>query len=244
MCSSTTCGRGPSRSWRRPRTTTGWLTAARAATSRRSPRREELVVDLVGTEQLDHDGRVGHLVEGQPRLVGRSPAELAHRGQLLGDRVALGELPALLLASHADQRRVSLRLRSLVLLADQSRFLSPAPSLGPVAGLVAAAVVAVAAHRADAAVGVVVGLAAPRAACHRRPPLVLSSSLVSSSSSSATRTSSTASSSRLSASSALTAGACMPIRPIAVSAGDAEQRGGDELLHRGSSRREPVAPVD
>jgi len=30
---------------------------------------------------------------------------------------------------HAGQRRVSLRLRSLVLLADQSRFLSPAPSL-------------------------------------------------------------------------------------------------------------------
>ena len=92
-CSSTTCGRSPSelvpqaahhdrvvgdREGQRPRV--------------RAPRRLLRVADLVGPQQLDHDRRVGDLVEREVGLVGEPAPEQPHRGQLGGDRVSLGQV--------------------------------------------------------------------------------------------------------------------------------------------------------
>ena len=208
MCSSTTWGRSPSSSCRSSRTTTGWLTSASVATSRRRPRRLELVGHLVGAEHLHHDGGVRDLVEGQVGLVRRAPAEQPHRGQLVGDRVSLAQVPAVVLAhgqppggGRCRQPRVSLRERSLVwLLRVVARPVAAVPR--PVVGQVAAAAVAVAAHAGVAAVGAVRrGLACRcwvRVWPCVRVRVFVPRALVSSSSSSATRTTSWLSSSRLS----------------------------------------------
>ena len=53
-----------------------------------------LVGHLVGPDDLDDDGDVGHLVEGQEDLVGEATPEPPQNGQLGGDQVALGQVPA------------------------------------------------------------------------------------------------------------------------------------------------------
>ena len=151
MCSSTTCGRGAVELVPQPTHDHRVVDRREARDLPAQAAPGGLVLDLGGTQHLDHHRRVGHLVEGQPGLVRRAATEAAHGVSSGGDRRhprrgascrrgRSGLMPG--------QRRVSLRLRSLVWLADQSRFLSP-PSRGPVAGLVAAAVVPVAADVGD-----------------------------------------------------------------------------------------------
>ena len=151
MCSSTTCGRSPSSVVPQPAHHHRVVDRGQRRDLAAQAAQAGLVVDLGGPEHLDHDGGVGDLVEGEVGLVRRPAAEQPHRGQLGGDRRHPRRSPSCLLGHGRSLRcgrdavtRVSLRERSLVCVG-RPVALPVAAVPGPVAGLVAAAPVAVAA---------------------------------------------------------------------------------------------------